>query len=323
MNSTVYKTKFLKKVIENDYDPAADGKITWELSDEVLAAIWITVKGDIYAANMCIDDFMLSITGCDVWFGGFNVCHFGHGIDLLTMGCKLKGHWPYLVNSSQTVDDVTGVSFPIMFGAPYLNDQMALPKSLDNRKKLDLTFDIATAALDDLLIDIAEVILPDAKPVGCIKTEEQQIAAKGTGDHDLWLQTNWDLLKLLLRSATIPTSTTYTSTVERAGVEIDDFSFGYQNVPWEILHAEMMDELEGSGPVEDHIHADPSSGNTGMPVGLEHWIANYAQMDFFYNYDLKWRAPLSVASTAKLKYNAGVDEAWRIVEASYVPNSKL
>jgi hypothetical protein len=60
-----------------------------------------------------------------------------------------------------------------------------------------------------------------------------------------------------------------------------------------------------------------------MPVGLEHWIAAYAQLDFFYNYDLKWRAPLSTASTAKLKYNAGVAEAWAIVEANYVPNAKL
>ena len=106
-------------------------------------------------------------------------------------------------------------------------------------------------------------------------------------------------------------------------MEIDDFAFGYKSVPWEILHGELMDELEGSGPVEDHIHADPSSGNTGMPVQLEHWIANYGQMDFFYNYDLKWRTPVSGASTAKLKYNAGVDEAWRMVTSSYVPASKL
>lgn len=319
----MYKSKFLKKVIENDYDPAADGKVTWELSDDALAAIWITVKGDLVAADKCIDDYLLSITGLDVWHGAFNVCHFTHGVDLLTMMCKLKGHWPYLVNSSQTIDDVAGVSFPIMFGAPYLNEQMALPKSLTNRKKLEITFDIATAAVDDLLIDIAEVVLPDGNPVGCIKTEEMSVSAKGTGDKDLWLQTNWDLLKLLIMSTTFPTGTTYTSTIERAGIEIDDFSFGYQYVPFEILHAELMDELEGSGPVEDHIHADPSSGVTGMPSQLEHWIAAYAQMDFFFNYDLKWRAPVSVASTAKLKYNAGVDEAWRLVTASYVPNSKI
>jgi hypothetical protein len=320
----VYKTKFLKKVVENDYDPAADGKITWELSDEALSAVWLTIKGDLVAANMCIDDFCNSITAIDVWFGGFNVMHYSHTIDALMMNCKLKGNAPYIINSSQTIDDVTGVIFPLMFGAPYLNESMALPKSLDNRKKLELTFDIATAALDDLLIDIAEVILPDGRPVGTIKQEESTVNGKGTGDRDLWLQTNWDLLKLLIYSTTAPTGAAYTSTIERAGLEIDDFSFGYQWVPFEILHGELMDELGGQAfGVEDHIHADPSSGNTGMPVGLEHWIYKYAQMDFFFNYDLKWRAPLSVASTAKLKYNAGVDEAFRIVEASYVPASKL
>lgn len=319
----VYKTKFLKQVIENNYDPAADGSYTWELSDEALAAIWLTIKGDVYAANMCIDDFMLSLTGLDVWYGGFNVAHYATGIKALLMNCKLKQHWPYLVNSTQTVDDVTGVTFPILFGAPYLNETMALPKSLSNRKKLTLTLDIATAALDDLYIDISEVILPDGKPAGCIKQEEINVASKGTGDHDLWLQTNWDLLKLLIYSPTAPTSTVYTSTIERAGLELDDFAFGYKGVPWEHLHAELMDELEGSGPVEDHIHADPVSGNTGMPVGLEHWIAHYGELDFFYEKDLKWRAPLAGASTAKLKYNAGVDEAWALVQANYIPTAKI
>src|SRR3990170_3100397 len=303
----VYRTKFLKQVVENDYDAGNETK-TWELSNEALAAIWITIKGDLYAANMCIDDFMASLTAIDVWFGGFNVLHYSHSLDALMMNCKLKGAAPYIVNSSQTVDDVTGVTFPLLFGAPYLNQQMAIPRSESNRKKLTLTLDNATAALDDLYIDIAEVILLDVSPLGCIKQEEVSVEGKGTGDKDVWLQTNWDLLKLLLMSTTFPTSTVYTSTINRAGLEIDDFAFGYKSVPWEILHGELMDELEGQAfGVEDHIHADPVSGNTGMPVGLEHWIAAYGQMDFFYNYDLMWRAPVKNASTAKLKLVNGVD----------------
>ena len=319
----VYKTKFLKQVVENDYDPTADETKTWELSDNALAAIWITVKGDLVKADVCIDDMLLSLTSLDVWHGGFNVCHYEHPFKALVMNCKLKGAHPWLVNSSQTIDDVTGVTFPIMFGAPYLNEAMALPKSLDNRKRLTLGLDIATANLDDLLIDICEVILPNSNPVGCIKQEEVSVAAKGTGDKDIWLQTNWDLLKLLLYSTTVPTGAAYTSTINRAGLEINDFAYGYKYVPWEILHGELMDELEGSGPVEDHIHADPSSGVTGMPSQLEHWMANFGQMDFFYDYDLKWKAPLSGASTAKLKLNLGVDEAFGFVQANYVPNSQL
>jgi hypothetical protein len=319
----VYKTKFLKQVIENDYTPAADGPHTWELSNETLAALWITIKGTLVGADMCIDDYAKSITGIDLWFGGFNVIHYQNTIDAIVLNCMLKQHWPYLLNSSQTVDDVVGVSFPLLLGSPYLIESMALPKSDDNRKKLTLNFDIATSAIDVLKIDLCEVILPNSTPIGCIKQEEDSVEGKGTGDKDLWLQTNWDLMKALIMSPTFPSSTAYTSTIERAGLEIDDFAYGYKGVPWEHLHAEIMDELEGSGPVEDHIHADPSSGSTGMPAQLEHWIAMYGVLDFFYNKDLKWRAPLSGASTAKLKYNAGVDEAWRIITADYVPTSSL
>lgn len=320
----VYKTKFLKQIVENDYDPAADERRTWELSNEALSAIWITVKGDLVKADVDIPAILASLTSIDVWLGGFNVTHYEHAIDALVMNCKLKGAAPYLVNSSQTIDDVVGVTFPILFGAPYLNESMALPRSESNRKKLTLGLDIATANLDDLLIDIAEVILPTSSPVGCIKQEEVSVEAKGTGDKDVWMQTNWDLLKLLLRSPTFPTGAVYTSTIERAGMEIDDFAYGYKAVPWEILHGELMDELEGQAfGVENHSHLVAGPLACGFPIALEDWIAAYGQFDFFYKDDLKWKAPLKDASTCKLKLNMGVSEAWRFVEANYVPNSSL
>jgi hypothetical protein len=319
----VYKTRFLKQVIENDFTPSDDGSYTWELSDETLAAVWLTIKGYHGPYDFCIDNLCESISAIDVWFGGFNVLHYQHCIDALLMNCKLKQHWPYWVQQSQTSGYIVGITFPLLFGAPYLIDSMALPRSLDNRKKLTLTWDQSNTYIDDLELDISEVILPNATPIGTIKQEETSVEAKGTGDKDLWLQTNWDILKLMLYSPTVPTEDTYTSTIERAGLEIDDFAFGYKGVPFEHLHAEVMDELEGSGPVEDHIHADPTSGSTGMPSNLESWVRHYGELDFFFEKDLKWRAPCAGASTVKLKYNAGKDEAWRLIIAEYVPTSKL
>jgi hypothetical protein len=320
----VYTSPFFKRGVVNDYTPAADGVYEWELTDNPLAAVWLTVKGPQTAIDMCIDDIMASITSLDVWMGAFNVAHYAHSIDGLMMNCKLKGAWPYLVSSNQTATYITGVTFPIMFGAPYLNPQMCLPKSLDNRKRLVLGVDIATAAISALKLDIAEVIMPGASPIAAIKQEEVNVAAKGTGDNDVWLQRNWDLLKLMIRSPTVTATTAYTSTIERAGLEIDDVYYGYEGVPWEILHGELMDELPGPGAIENHQHLSVgATSETGMAHGLDHWSKNYGQMDFFYNYDLKWKAPLKDSSTAKLKYNAGVDEAWRFVEASYVMANRL
>lgn len=319
----VYKTKFLKKRIEDSYDPSADGTYSWELTDDVLAALWITIKADLVAADQCVDNLLGLVDELNVWMGGFNVVHYLQSEKCVMMNSKLKGNRPMLIGNGQAIDDIIGVAFPILFGAPYINDKMALPKSLSNRKTLDMTVDIADAAADDLLIDICEVILPDAKPTGFIKQEQTSQAAQGTGDKDVWLQRNWDLLKLMIHAPTVPVDAAWTCTVNRAGLEIDDFVFGYQSVPWEILHGEIMDELGGMMGIENHFHADPSSGNTGFPEDLEHYIRYYAQMDFFHDYDLKWRAPLSQASTAKLKLNYGVDEAIQIIQANYVPVAKF
>ena len=165
----VHKTPFLKQRVVHDYDPSADGSVTWELSDHPLAAVWITIKGDVVEADWCIDDLALSITDICLTHGSYDVVKYQTTKKCVLMNSLLKGSYPYLVNSSQTIDDVVGFTFPILLGAPYLNPLMALPSSSSNRNRLTLALDIATAKLDDLLIDIHEVILPDANPTHHIK----------------------------------------------------------------------------------------------------------------------------------------------------------
>lgn len=317
----VYKSPFLKQVIEQGYQVAADGPKTWELSDEALAAVWIAVYGDLSSAQLNMNQLVNALTSIDVWQGGFNVMHYETAEKALVMNCMLKQHWPYHVVTNVEGLGMDGVIFPLLFGAPYLNSDMALPNSLSNRKKLTIGLQQTPTGLSDCFLDIAEVLLPGAMPTGFIKQEEVSVEGKGTGDKDLWLQTNWDVLKMLLYSPTTSTDSPISTTIKRAGVEINDFAWGYKSVPWQILHGEIMDELEGSGQIECHYHADPSSGDTGFPIDLESWIKHYAVLDFFFNKDKRWRLPCAGASTAKLKYNAGVDEDWNLVTASYVPTA--
>jgi len=225
-----------------------------------------------------------------------------------------------LLGNGSDIGDVIGCAFPILFGAPYLTESMALPASKSNRKTLSLTVDIADGSIDELLIDICEVILPGARPTGFIKQEQITQNAMGTGDKDVWLQRNWDLLKLLFHAPTVPHDDAWSCTINRAGLEIDDFVFGYQGVPWEILHGEIMDELGGMAGIENHWH---DTNGSKHPEDLEEWIRYYAVMDFFHNKDLKWKAPLSAASTAKLKLNLGQDEAFHYMTACHVPASKV
>lgn len=319
----VYKTPFLKKRVVSDYDPSADEVHTFDLSDEALGALWISIKGDLVQADECLDDLCKSLTSIDVNMGGFNVVHYANTQSAVMMNALLKRNRPMLIGNGVAIDDIKDITFPILFGAPYLNRNMALPASHSNRKQLILGLDIATSDYDDLLIDVHEVILPDAHPLGALKQEEISQSAIGTGDKDVWLQTNWDLLYVLFKGTTVPADATWTSTVERAGLELNDFFFGYNNVTWETLHAELMDRIGGEMGMENHFHADPSSGVTGFPEDFESWASLFAGMDFFFNDDLQWKVPNSGASTCKLKLNLGVDEAFYYTTVSYVPATQL
>jgi hypothetical protein len=320
----VYMSPYLKSLVVQDYDPAADGVYSWELTDQPLAAIWLTVKADIAVIDQCLDDLLDMITSLDVWMGSFNVMHYTHLEKALLMNCKLKQHWPYMVNDSQNVGDVYGVTFPLMFGAPYLNDKMCLPASLSNRKRIDIGVDILTTPFADLLLDISQVIMPGANPAGAIKQEEYTVTNTLTGDVDVWLQHNWDILKMLLWSYTVPTSTAYTATIHRASLEINDFPWGYVGVPWEHLHAELMDELEGPGSLENHTHlAAGATSQTGAMEDFDHWTKYFGEMDFFFEKDLKWKAPCAGASSVKLKVVTGDGHDFGFVPAYYVPANKF
>lgn len=319
----VYNTPFLKKRIVEDYDPTADEVHTFDLSDEALAALWVSVKADFVADEKCYDELMALLTSIDVNMGGFNVVHYINSLSGVMMNSLLKRNRPMVIGNGKDIDDISVMTFPILFGVPYLNRNMALPASHSNRKQLILGLDIANSDFDDLLISVHEVILPNASPLGALKQEEIAQSALGTGDKDVWLQTNWDLLYVLFKCPTVPVDAAYTATVNRAGLELNDFFFGYNNVEWETLHAELMDRISGAAGLENHFHDDPSSGVTGYPEDLEHWIRYYAGMDFFFNDDLYWKVPNSGASTCKLKLNCGVDEAFHYTTVSYVPSSRL
>jgi hypothetical protein len=86
----------------------------------------------------------------------------------------------------------------------------------------------------------------------------------------------------------------------------------------------MMDELESNALgnlTHSHLVAGPLACGYATNIDLEK--DNYGELDFFFNRDLKWKAPLAGASTAKLKFNSGVAENFRIATASYVPASML
>lgn len=319
----VYKCPFLKKRVVEDYDPSADETHTFDLSDEAMGALWISLKADYAADEKCYDDLANLITSIDVNMGGFNVVHYTNTESCFMMNSLLKRNRCMVGGNGKDTDDIAFITFPILFGAPYLNRNMALPASHSNRKQLILGLDIATSDFDDLLISVHEVILPDAHPLGALKQEEISQSALGTGDKDIWLQTNWDLLYILFKGTTVPVDAAWTSTINRAGLELNDFFFGYNNVEWETLHAELMDRISGMVGIENHFHDDPSSGVTGYPEDLEHWLRLFAGMDFFFNDDLYWKVPNAGASTCKIKANLGVDEAFYYTTVSYVPAKQL
>lgn len=266
---------------------------------------------------------MTLVDTISIKMGGTEIVHYENTVSAVLMNMLLKQNRYMIIGNGQDTDDIRAVAFPILFGAPYLIESMCLPYSASNKKTITLGLDIANSSFDDLLVSIHQVILPNAKPQGAIRQEEVNVSAQGTGLHDIKLQTNWDLLKLLFKIPTAPDDDAWTSTIEYAGFEIEDFFFGYREVEWEILHAELMDEMTGVAGIENHFHDDPSSGVTGYPEDLEHWLRNFGVMDFFFEKDLRWRAPISGKSSAKVKAYYGVDEAITYIQANYIPASKL
>lgn len=249
--------KFLHSVMAQDEAVAANTTVTWNLGVNALSHILLTLRflnlttlTKATLANVCA-----MISKLEVLFRGQSILSL-NGIDLFAY-VSLVQAMPF--NQENVVDTLNAARFAtfiIPFGRRLFDPTECFPKVLKGELQLQLTTPAAYTNITTVTAQIETIELPEASPKQYVKATTLTKTPTATGEHDVDLPIGNILLGCLLFSTTVPTGTTFATSIDWLKLLVDNVESHYSRTNWESLHNQLMAQ---AGPVNawaEKIHRE-------------------------------------------------------------------
>lgn len=295
--------RFVRSVIVQDVTPAADGVYTYDLPVNPLSFVDLTIKCLNVTDEATLAQILALVTKAEVVYRGQAIVSLS-AADLYAMNVVLMRGVPVITNEVATDNATRSVALRIPLGRRPFDVAESFPATKKGELQLQLTVDIATGDADGLILQAETVELLDVTPTQYLKYTTLSATPSATGDMDVGLPIGNDVLGLLLFSTTVPTSTAWTTTIDKLKVLLDNVEYGIANANWESLHGDLL-------------------ARGGMPLGdIDAWaddaIKNYSLGDYDPNDDGTWAVPTLGKSSFTARITAGDTNALRIIPVELV-----
>jgi len=307
-------------VLAEDYTPSADETKDWDLPVNPLSFIALTVKCLNAGTNTkaTLAQILSAIENIEVLrFGSAQVSL--SGADLYALNCVLLGKEPWQENVINTDNAVRHLTMVIPFGRKLYDPTECLPATIRGELTLRIQMDIADTGYDGLMLQIETIELLGANPQRHLKYTTITHTPSATGDSDIELPIGNPYLGLLLYSTTIPTGTSWTTTINKATILAANVEKYVREVAWETLHGMLMNRLSPANAWAEKFHMEnlaatyTQNADTATEEQDDSDIANYAYIDFDPLGDGQFLFETAGLSDLKLRIDAGDTNAVRVV----------
>lgn len=145
-----------------------------------------------------------------------------------------------------------------------------------------------------------------------------------TGDSDLDLPIGNPIAGILLFGTTVPTAAAVTASMREVRVLIDNQEAYVPRTRWDALHQNYMQHAAPALALVEHIHLENTATaytqnvNTGGPRWDVHALNTYGWLDFDPLRDGEYLLPTEGRSSVKLRINADVADAQRVVPVEMI-----
>jgi len=312
--------EFLREVIAQDETPTADGTDSWDLPIYPLSHLILTVK--VLNDGVNVKATLAQILGA---LEKIEILRYGSskvsvvGTDLYALNCYLLRSEPWQENVVNTDNAVRYLSLYIPFGRKLFNPDECFPATARGELKLQIQYDIADTGYDGLTFQIEAVSLPEAKPKKFLKYTTLAVTPTATGEYDIDLPIGNEYAALLVKSTTIPTATSWTTTVDWVKFIVDGDEKYYSKANWESLHGDWAYMLAPAGAWAEKFHMENLAAtytqyaDTATEEQNDTDIANYSILDFDPNRDGMYVFNSAGKSEVKLRINAGDTNEVRVI----------
>src|SRR3990170_2573013 len=235
--------QILRTTLIPDAIQAADGVVGADLPVNPLSAILITVKAlNLNAAGGAysrVSGLLSMITNVRITYRGASPID-GSLTPLAVIMARLTGRAPFQPSHSNVIDTIRSITVPLVLGRRMYDPMECFPASRRGDLVLNLTTDVLTADLDNLILQLETVELLDAKPERFTKITTIAQVFNATGEHDVELPIGNDLLGVLLQGPIVPTGASYNAWWGNTRLQVDNVETIYSTTQWETLHGELL-----------------------------------------------------------------------------------
>jgi len=290
-------------VVISDVTPAADGVYTYDLPVNACAYVDLVIKCLNVTDEATLANVLALVTKIEVLNRGESVVSLS-AADLYALDTVLLRGVPVFSNLVATDNATRWVGLRIPFGRKVMDPDECYPSTRKGEFQLQLTVDIATAEADGLILLAEAMELIGATPSRHLKCTTLTKTPAATGDADVDLPIGNELGGILLFSTTVPTSTAWTTTVDKVKLLADNVEKGYAQANWEAVHADLV-------------------ARGGMPLGAEDaWaddaVSLYGYMDFSPGDGDEFVLETSGLASLTLRVTAGDTNVLRVLPVELV-----
>ena len=316
--------EFFRSVVATDITEA-DGVKTYDLAIRPLSHLVIGIKMLNLTANTkaTLAQILGALEKIEVLRFGASIMSI-NAVDLYALNCILLGHQPWQENVYNLENSTRCLSLIVPFGRSLYNPLECFPQTTGGELQLQLTIDIADTGYDGYISMIEQVELPGAKPVQYLKAMSKAYTPSATGEADVDLPRGNKYAGLLLWGTTVPTTTAWTTTIDKLRLLLNNEEKYYGICNWETLHAELINRCEPAGSWGEKIHLENSasaytqSADTNAEEAGDSALNNHIYLDFSPKNRDDFLLETAALTGLKLAITAGDTNATRITPVELV-----
>jgi len=315
--------EFFHSVITDDVTTSADGTVTANLNIRPTSHLIITIKALNNSVRVSTKNLLAGLEKVEVTqFGAtiFSLC----ALDLYALNCILLGHEPWQENCIDTDDAVRMLSLIVPFGRKLYNPKECFPATKSGELQLKMTIDIADTGYDGWIEQVEQVELPGATPAQYLKCTTKDYTPSATGDAEIDLPIGNIYAGILLWGTTIPTATSWTTTIDDVTLLMDNVEHYYADANWESLHGMLINRCDPANSFAEQFHTENTAteytqnADTAAEEQDDTTISNHAYMDFSPNGGDDYLIDTKGLAQFKLRITAGDTNATRILPVELV-----
>jgi|TARA_Y100000310_G_C20701301_1_gene830189 hypothetical protein len=276
---------FFQSVVAQDITES-DGSKSYNLAIRPLSHLIINIKCLNLSANTkaTAAQILGALEKIEVLRHGTSIVSLS-ALDLYAMNCILLGHEPIQVNATNLENSSRNIPLIVPFGRTLYNPNECLPGGTAGELQLKLEIDIADTGYDGYISQVEQVELPEATPARYLKYMTKDYTPSATGSAEVTIAREGTLAGILLWGTTIPTGTSWTTTIDQIRMLVNNQEKYYGTVNWESLHAMLVNRCNAAGGFSDHVHLENTGGSyaqnadTAAAEQGDHIISNHAYLD--------------------------------------------